>query len=61
VHVSRLPGDYFYFDEQNYEMVGQSTGMCYKLGMKVKVYATDTDRISRTIDFAIAEGYEDEE
>lgn len=61
VHVSKLPGDYFYFDEQNYEMVGQSTGMCYKLGMKVHVYATDTDRIARTIDFAIADNYEDEE
>ncbi len=59
VHVSRLPGDYYYYREESYEMVGESTGKVFKLGMKVKVKAISTDRLTRTIDFDIVEGEED--
>lgn len=55
VHVSKLPGDYFYYNEGTYEMVGQSTGITYKLGMPVKVKAEGADRLTRTIDFSIAQ------
>lgn len=55
IHVSALPGDYFYYDENRYEMVGQSTGRSYKLGQKLTVQVYDTDRIGRTIDFVIPE------
>ena len=53
IHVSKLPGDYFYYDESTYEMVGQATGKSYKLGMPVKVCVEDCDRFNRTIDFSI--------
>lgn len=53
VHVSKIPGDRYYFDEQNYEMVGESTGRRYCLGQKVNVVVVGVDKISRTIDFAI--------
>lgn len=53
VHVSSLPGDYFYYDESSYEMVGESTGTRYKLGQKVKVRVRDADTITRTVDFEI--------
>lgn len=52
IHVSKIEGDYFAFDEQKYEMVGQNTGKTYKLGEKVKVKVIDTDKFSKTIDFA---------
>ena len=55
VHVSKLAGDYFYYDESTYEMVGQATGKSYKLGMPVKVCVEDCDRFNRTIDFSILE------
>lgn len=53
VHVSKIPGDRYYFDENNYEMVGESTGRRYCLGQKVNVVVVGVDKISRTIDFAI--------
>ncbi len=55
VHVSRLPGDYFYYREETYEMVGEATGKTYKLGMPVKVRVTGADRITRTVDFDLTE------
>ena len=55
VHVSKLPGDYFLYDEQAYEMVGRDTGIKYKLGQTVQVQVENTDRFLRTIDFVIAE------
>ena len=51
VHVSKLPGDYYYFDEAHYEMVGEATGRSYKLGMPVTVRVAGTDRLTRTVDF----------
>ena len=53
VHVSKLPGDYYYFDEAHYEMVGEATGKSYKLGMPVTVRVAGTDRLTRTVDFDI--------
>ena len=55
IHVSTLPGDYFYYDEAAYEMAGQSTGKRYKLGEKLTVQVNDVDKIARTIDFIIAD------
>ena len=53
IHVSMLPGDYFYYDEETYEMVGQATDIRYKLGQKILVRVNATDRLLRTIDFDI--------
>lgn len=60
IHVSMLPGDYFYYDEESYEMVGQATGIRYKLGQKLMVRVNAVDRISRNIDFVIPEEWETE-
>lgn len=60
VHVSKLPGDYFLYDEQAYEMVGRDTGIKYKLGQTVQVRVESTDKFLRTIDFVIAEEVEEE-
>lgn len=54
VHVNSLEGDYFYYDENNYELVGQMTGRTYKLGQKLRVQAVFADRFNRTIDFVLA-------
>lgn len=55
VHVSRLSGDYFYYDEKKYEMVGDATGRAYKLGMPVKVRVLECDRFTKTIDFELCD------
>lgn len=59
VHVSTLPGDYFYYDDTSYEMVGRDSGIRYKLGEKMKVRVKGVDRLSRTVDFEIP--YEEED
>ncbi|GFI22710.1 ribonuclease R [Lachnospiraceae bacterium] len=59
IHVSMLPGDYFYYDSETYEMVGQATNIRYKLGQTLKVKVNATDKILRTIDFVIPQEGED--
>lgn len=61
VHVSRLPGDYFYYNESTYEMVGEATGRTYKLGMPVRIRVLGCDRMLKTIDFGLVGADEDSE
>ncbi len=51
IHVSELRGDYYYYDEKNYEMVGRDSGKKYKLGQRIAVIVEGTDRFTRTVDF----------
>lgn len=53
VHVASIPGDYFYYDENAYEMVGRDTKKTYKLGEHITVLVKDVDKLSKTIDFII--------
>lgn len=55
VRVADIPGDYYYFDEEHYSMVGEHTGKTYKLGSKIKVTVAAVDKLVKTIDFVIAE------
>lgn len=61
VHVSKLPGDYYYYNESTYEMVGEKTGHSFKLGEPVKIRVAGTDRFLKTIDFDLLEDMEDEQ
>ncbi len=58
IHISKLPGDYYYYDDEHYEMVGQATDRRFKLGEKVVIRVDDVDKIARTIDFMIPEEWE---
>lgn len=53
VHVTSLNDDYFHYNESTYELIGEVTGKRYKLGQKIKVIVTGTDKILRTIDFRV--------
>lgn len=55
IHVSKLPGDYFYYKEETYEMTGEATGKTYKLGDVLKVRVAGTDKQQRSIDFALVD------
>ena len=59
IHVSNLPGDYFRYQEETYEMVGEVTNIRYKLGQHVKIRVEDTDRFMRTIDFSLVKEEQD--
>ncbi len=54
VHVTALEEDYFEFHEESYEMVGETTGITYKLGQTVRIRVAGTDPLLRTIDFVLA-------
>lgn len=51
IRVSELRGDYYIFDEERLELVGELTGIRYKLGQKIRVQVTGTDKLAKTIDF----------
>lgn len=51
VRVSELDGDYYVFDEERYELVGECTRKKYKLGQPVRVQVVSVDRYLKTIDF----------
>ncbi len=59
VHISKLPGDYYYYREDTYEILGDATGRTFKLGMPMRVRVNGCDRFNKTIDFDIAEDRED--
>ncbi len=61
LHVSKLPGDYFHYNENTYEMIGDTTGRTYRLGEAVRIRVAGTDRFTKTIDFDFAEDWQDEQ
>ena len=54
VHVSRMAGDFYYYVEESYEMVGRDTGKTYKLGQRVSVIVDDVDLQMKTVEFILA-------
>lgn len=61
IHVARLTGDYYYYKEETFEMVGRDTGRCFKLGQRLKVFVDSVDMVSKSVDFLLAEDDVEEE
>lgn len=61
IHVARLTGDYYYYREETFEMVGRDTGRCFKLGQRLKVFVDSVDMVSKSVDFLLAEDNMEEE
>lgn len=55
VRISELSDDYYLFDEALMELRGETGGKVYKLGQKIAVQVTGTDKLQKTIDFIPAE------
>ncbi|TAH67253.1 MAG: ribonuclease R [Anaerolineaceae bacterium] len=55
VRVSDMEDDYYVYDEERYQMVGEHTKKTYKLGQTVTVEVISADKLLRTIDFALVE------
>lgn len=53
VHISKIPGDYFIFDEPNYQIYGEKTGVVYRLGQPVRIKMKSVDPLTHAIDFAL--------
>jgi len=53
IRLSDLADDYYYFDEENYRLVGEKTYKVYQLGQKVEIIIHRVDKLLKTIDFLI--------
>lgn len=60
IRVADIPGDYYYFEEEKYQMVGERTHKTFKLGEPIRVTVDHVDKILRTIDFVVAGDERDE-
>lgn len=58
IHVNDLTDDYYHFDEEHYELVGEMTRKTYKLGQPICVAVAGTDKLLRTIDFIPVKNFE---
>lgn len=50
--------DYYVFDENKYELVGEMTKQTFRLGEKIRIYVADADKVMRTVDFLLADDVE---
>lgn len=55
IRVNMLSDDFYYYDENACEMVGEHTGHRYRLGRRLTVQVKSADRVERTVDFVIPE------
>ncbi len=55
IHVNSLIDDYYYYNEETYEMIGEQKHRVFKLGQTIDIVVTETDKLTRTIDFMLAE------
>lgn len=53
VHISTLDNDYYQFDSASQRLIGENSGMIYRIGDKVKVRVSSVSLENKTIDFAI--------
>jgi ribonuclease R len=53
VHISTLPDDYYYFEEESHSLTGQRTKKRYRLGDPVRVEVVHVDVSRRQLDFRV--------
>ena len=53
ISVRTMKDDFYYFDEDNYRIVGQSSGLTYTLGDKVTIKLVNADLLQKHIDFQL--------
>jgi len=55
IRFSNLKDDYYYFDEDNYRIIGRQNGYVYRLGDKVNVLVKNVDLENRQLDFELVD------
>ncbi|OOB78383.1 MAG: ribonuclease R, partial [Epulopiscium sp. Nuni2H_MBin003] len=51
VNINQIDWDYYIFDPINFKYTGESSGVVYQLGDKVKVKLAKVNKMARTVDF----------
>lgn len=57
VYIANLGQDYFFYNEDTMTLKGKNTGVCYSIGDRLKVVATDVSETERKINFQLARDY----
>lgn len=55
VRMKDIRDDFYYFDEDNYRIIGKRTGNTYTLGDKVRIAVKKADLIRKQLDFILIE------
>ncbi len=55
VRYNEMPGDYYYLDEDNYRVIGQSSGKVFRLGDSVTIRVKKVDLTKKQMDFVIVD------
>ena len=55
VHVANMRDDHYVYQEDRYELCGERSGKCYKLGQQVRIRVLSADALLHTIDFEFCE------
>lgn len=58
IHINELKQDYFHFIENHLALVGERTGLTFKIGQKVRVKVIKADLEERAIDFELIDAEE---
>jgi ribonuclease R len=61
VHISSLRNDYYQFDPAKHALIGERSGVQYRLGDPIKIKVVRVDLDERKIDFMLAEDKDKEE
>ncbi len=51
VHITNLPQDYFHFDGKTHQLIGERSGIKFRLGDRVKIKVARVDLDEKKIDF----------
>ncbi len=51
MRVNELRDDYYVFDEERYQLIGETSRHTYKLGQSIRIQVLACDRLLKTIDF----------
>ncbi len=58
IHINALKQDYFHYMETQLVLVGERTGLTFKIGQKVKVKVVKADPVTQDIDFELVSAEE---
>ena len=54
IRYEDIPGDYYFLDEENFRIIGETTGTTIQLGDDVKVRVKSVDLLKHRMDFELA-------
>ncbi|MEQ6205709.1 ribonuclease R [Enterococcus mundtii] len=58
IHINELKQDYFHYIENHLALVGERTGLTFKIGQKVRVKVVKADPTERAVDFELVSAEE---